>query len=69
MKKIAFAAVVIAFAPLVGFAHPGHGSTDGYSIIHYFVEPVHAVITYSILLFAVIYIWYTRRQKQQNNNV
>lgn len=68
MKKITFAVVVIVLAPLIGSAHPGHGSTDGYSIIHYFVEPVHAVITYSILLFAAVYIWYTRRQKQQNNN-
>jgi hypothetical protein len=66
MKKITFAALVIVLAPLIGSAHPGHGNTDGYSIIHYFVEPVHAVITYSILLFAVIYIWYSRRQKQRN---
>lgn len=68
MKKIAFTAVIIVLVPLIVVAHPGHGGTDGYSIIHYFVEPVHAVITYSILLFAAFYIWYSRRQNQQKNN-
>ncbi len=68
MKKIAFAVLVIVLYPLIGSAHPGHGATDGYSIIHYFVEPVHAVFTYGSLFCAVAYIWYTRRQKQHKEN-
>jgi len=52
--------------PLISLAHPGHGETDGYTIIHYFIEPMHAVFTYSILLGAVAYIFYTRKSKQHN---
>lgn len=66
MKKNIFATVIIFLAPLLVLAHPGHGDTGGYTIIHYFVEPVHAVITYSILFIAAIYIWHARKQRQQN---
>ncbi len=64
MKKIRFALCIIVLMPLPGLAHPGHGTTDGYSILHYFTEPVHAVFTYGILFGAAVYIWYTRHSKQ-----
>lgn len=68
MKKIAFTVLVIVLYPLLVTAHPGHGETDGYSIIHYFVEPAHAVFTYGSLFCVIAYIWYTR-QKQHKENV
>ena len=49
MKKFITLAfrIFVAFLPEVLFAHPGHGDhgDTGYSIIHYFVEPMHAIVT------------------------
>lgn len=67
MKKIAVV-VVTAITPFIIYAHPGHGSTDGYSIIHYFVEPVHAVVTWSVLAAAFLYICATRKKNQHSEN-
>jgi hypothetical protein len=38
-------------------AHPGHGehSHDGFSVIHYFTEPIH-VLTIIIMLIVVLYM-------------
>ena len=63
MKKI-FAAAALAM-PLVTMAHPGHGESDGYTIIHYFTEPQHAIITYGILAAAGIFIAWERRKKSE----
>lgn len=65
MKKIAIALSLFAtlVAPLITLAHPGHGETDGYTIIHYFVEPMHAVATFGVLIAAFAYIRYTRKKR------
>ena len=48
MKTIvALAALLI---PIISFAHPGHGSTDGFNLTHYFIEPEHAVFTWTFVL-------------------
>lgn len=49
MKKLLSLIVTLA-ATSAAFAHPGHGSTGGYTITHYITEPVHAVP----LLFAIV---------------
>jgi F0F1-type ATP synthase assembly protein I len=58
MKRINLIAgfLLIVMAPLVSMAHPGHGGSDGYTIIHYFIEPVHAIVTLGIIAttFAVV---------------
>lgn len=36
-------AILVAVAPAVVLAHPGHGVTDPDSVAHQIVEPVHAV--------------------------
>ena len=71
MKKIIVAALglFVLCTPLISLAHPGHGETDGYTIIHYFTEPMHAVLTYGILFSAIVYIYYSRRQKKQSKKV
>ncbi len=70
MKKNIFCLCFILLCiPFISLAHPGHGETDGYTIIHYFVEPMHAVFTFSILIASVVYIGRLRRNKQQNKNV
>lgn len=54
--------------PLISLAHPGHGDpSGGYTIIHYFTEPMHAVFTYGIILSAITYILYSRKRKQSEN--
>ena len=67
MKKIiVFASLFVLCMPLFSLAHPGHGGTDGYTIIHYFVEPMHAVVTLSALFGSIVYIRHLRRNKQNN---
>jgi hypothetical protein len=60
MKKITTAAVILF--PLASWAHPGHGGTDGYTIIHYFTEPQHAIITFGILAAVAIFVAWERRK-------
>ena len=63
MKKIALAFLFTTLVmPFISFAHPGHGGTDGYTIIHYFVEPAHAVVTFGILIVAFGYIMHSRKK-------
>jgi hypothetical protein len=62
MKKIASLSAL--FLPLISWAHPGHGETEGYTIIHYFLEPQHAVITISAITVALIYVARERKRKQ-----
>ena len=42
MKKILLSAAAFISSVSV-FAHEGHGHTHGYTIKHYFTEPVHAI--------------------------
>ena len=66
MKKITLA--VIAYfllgMPFTDQAHPGHGITDGYTITHYFTEPVHLMSTAVVLFVLVVYYRHLRRNKQ-----
>jgi len=62
MKKLtAFLTLLI---PALTWAHPGHGDTDGYTIIHYFSEPQHAIITLGVLAAVTVYIMRERRQNR-----
>ena len=54
--------------PLITLAHPGHGETDGYTITHYFTEPVHAVIAIGVLAAVVVFIRQMGKSKQVNKN-
>lgn len=49
MKKLLSLFVMLA-ATSAAFAHPGHGTTGGFTITHYITEPVHALP----LLFAIV---------------
>jgi hypothetical protein len=64
MKRIIASAAVLL--PLITMAHPGHGGTDGYTIIHYFTEPQHAIITFGILAAAAVYIVWERRRNSEH---
>ncbi|MFO8029575.1 MAG: hypothetical protein R6U28_06920 [Cyclonatronaceae bacterium] len=58
--------ILVLTACAAAWAHPGHGETEGYSLLHYFSEPFHvipmaAVIVASVLIFLFIY---SRRKKR-----
>lgn len=54
MKKIT--SLFVASLPLIASAHPGHGGSDGYTIIHYFSEPQHAMISLGVMVAAIVFI-------------
>lgn len=55
--------LMAALLPLSMIAHPGHGETEGFTIIHYLVEPIHTTAVIGGVLLAVIYL---RRQRKKN---
>ena len=69
MKKVvACLGLFVLILPLISLAHPGHGETDGYTITHYFTEPVHVVIAIGVLVVVTVYIRYMRKSKQTKEN-
>ncbi|HJV21002.1 MAG TPA: hypothetical protein VJ552_14045 [Sediminibacterium sp.] len=64
MKKLAasFGLFLGTVAPLATMAHPGHGESGGYTIIHYITEPMHAVITLGSLLIVFAGLKYFRKK-------
>lgn len=67
-KALAAGSLFILGIPSTSIAHPGHGETDGYTIIHYFTEPVHAVIAIGVLAAVAVFIRQMRRSKQANKS-
>jgi hypothetical protein len=58
--------IFIAFLPEVLLAHPGHGGHEGgYTIIHYFIEPMHAVVTIGCIVAAIAFARYSRKKSKQ----
>jgi hypothetical protein len=70
MKKLisAFQAVFVVLIPFSGMAHPGHGETEGYTITHYFTEPVHATATALLMAAVLCTVSYIRRKNSQDKN-
>ena len=65
MKKLVASIItIIVCIPIFSFAHPGHGETGGYTIVHYLTEPVHAVIAMGVLIAVAAYIRQLRKSKQ-----
>lgn len=60
MKKILIAASLLV--PFISFAHDGHGVTGGFTITHYFVEPEHAIYTWSFIAAGFVLAMYVRRK-------
>ncbi|HLO80746.1 MAG TPA: hypothetical protein VK166_07305 [Chitinophagaceae bacterium] len=70
MKKIAIrlASMLAMLMPLSLMAHPGHGGHDtdgGYTIIHYFIQPSHAIVNITVLAITVILVRNLRRKNQK----
>ena len=67
MKKACYGAIAL-LTPIFSFAHPGHegGHDDnGYTIIHYFTQPTHAVISFGILFLTILIIRSLNRKDQK----
>ncbi len=70
MKKISIklASILAMLMPLSIMAHPGHGGHDnegGYTIIHYFIQPSHAIVSFAVLAITVILLRNLRRKNQK----
>lgn len=65
MKKII--ASLVTLTPLLALAHPGHGESEGYTIIHYFSEPQHALVTLGVVVVTGIFIAWEKRSKQKES--
>ena len=70
MKKLLFA--LLTLVPFLGIAHPGHGDhgDSGFTIIHYFLEPQHAIISLlsiAIVIFAVAKLASKKDSKESKN--
>lgn len=64
MIKLFFIAFMMSLISVAGMSHPGHGETEGFTITHYLVEPVHVVVTISILFVVVVIVkWFKRKRK------
>jgi len=64
MKSIFISSVSVI--PFFALAHPGHGETDGFSIIHYFSEPMHAIVTVGAMVVLFAGYRYFRRKSQKS---
>jgi hypothetical protein len=60
MKKVLIAASLLI--PFISFAHDGHGVTSGFTITHYFVEPGHAIYTWSFIVAGFVLAAYLKRK-------
>lgn len=70
MKRITITSVLllsVLMIPVLSFAHPGHGLTDGHSIQHYLTEPVHAAAIFSgiAIIAGLMYYGFSRRRLQK----
>jgi hypothetical protein len=54
MKKVL--SLLLLVLPFISFAHEGHGHTGGFTIIHYFTEPMH-LFSFAIIGI-VLYLFY-----------
>lgn len=62
MKRLLpFASVLFILMPMLVTAHEGHGSTEGFTVTHYWVEPEHFALP--ILLIAGVAFLIIRMRK------
>jgi uncharacterized BrkB/YihY/UPF0761 family membrane protein len=72
MKKLRtaiFTLFVSVSIPILVTAHPEHGGDEGdhgFTIIHYFTQPVHLIITIPVVIFLAWYGIKSYRRKTGN---
>lgn len=65
MKKIIPLFLPAFLLPLLSLAHEGHGTTNGYTITHYFVEPEHFLVNVGVLALGIAYFRYIRKGRKR----
>lgn len=69
MRTIALSAALITCGVSAAFAHPGHGVTEPYTVVHQVVEPVHAIPWGMLLIGSLVAVlavsarWGQRRRQ------
>ena len=66
IKKTFSTFILLLAGTTVIMAHPGHGDSEGRSLIHYFSEPFHAIPLILVIAIAagVIFMAYSKLKKQ-----
>ena len=65
MKKIIAALCLFSLClPITSLAHPGHGETGGFTITHYFTEPVHVIVSLVAMAGIILYARHLSKSKQ-----
>lgn len=59
-------AALLSFVPTVALAHPGHGTTEPQSWIHYLTEPGHVALLGGAAIGVVVLGRAWRRIKQRD---
>lgn len=59
--------LIIVSLPELMMAHPGHGdhTHDGWSIIHYFTQPDHAIVSIAIVVSLAWVAYYSFRSRSK----
>ncbi len=66
-KKYLFGFLALLL-PLSMLAHPGHGQSEGFTITHYFVEPIHVIAFVGVMFVVIIGIrWKRHKNKIQQH--
>jgi hypothetical protein len=63
-KSIAIFLSLMLLSGSAVLAHPGHGTSDGFSLYHYLTSPLH-VIFILLLVAGLVFIKYRRSVKQK----
>jgi putative copper export protein len=62
-RKIFIAVAMLAVSNRAG-AHPGHGSTEGDTLGHYLLEPLHAGAAAVVGACVLLVVWGWRRARR-----
>lgn len=65
MKKFSLASSAVLLLPFLSLAHEGHGATEGFTITHYFVEPVHLLYALAFGVASYVAISFYRKGKKE----
>lgn len=60
-------ALLSVLVPSMALAHPGHGTFDGISVMHYLTSPLHVILVLAIVLVNVFAIRFAVRRNRQTD--
>lgn len=68
MKKSALFLLALSALPALLNAHPGHGYENGWTILHYLVNPEHALPFAAVLVLGIIVYARFREVREAKKN-